>query len=113
MPTIDPAIRDTLCRAIDARRDQIVAELLQLVAGDGGDGDEGAVQDVVGRLFRTRHLTIDRWEATANEIAPYLTHVGDQAARSPGSTVSMWALRSSERPPPAPARRPATFGRPA
>ena len=79
MSTIDPSIRDALCDAVDARRNALADELLQLVRVPSVTGHEGPVQDVVERLFRDRGLTIDRWEATPDEIAPYLGHVGEQS----------------------------------
>ncbi len=79
MPTIDTTLRDALCDAVDARRDALADELLQLVRVPSVTGNEGPVQDVVERLFRDRGLTIDRWEATPDEIAPYLGHVGEQS----------------------------------
>ncbi|HEX3723431.1 MAG TPA: ArgE/DapE family deacylase, partial [Nitrolancea sp.] len=41
-------------------------------------GDEGAVQDLIEQEFSCRGMAVDRWEATPDEIAPYLGHVGEQ-----------------------------------
>jgi len=43
-------------------------------------GEEEAVQVVVELAFQERGLAVNAWEATPEEVAPYLDHVGEQAA---------------------------------
>jgi acetylornithine deacetylase len=64
--------------AVDARRAATVRLLQSLVQVSSVTGDEGAVQAQVEAAFRQRGLIIDHWEATADETAPYLEHVGQQ-----------------------------------
>ncbi|HET9014735.1 MAG TPA: ArgE/DapE family deacylase [Thermomicrobiaceae bacterium] len=64
--------------AVDADRDATVRLLQSLVRVPSVTGDEGAVQDVVEAAFRDRGLAVDRWEATPEEVRPYLEHVGEQ-----------------------------------
>jgi acetylornithine deacetylase len=54
--------------------------LQDLVRVPSVTGEEGAVQEVVERVFRERGLAVDAWEATLDEMAPYLDHVGEQTA---------------------------------
>jgi acetylornithine deacetylase len=76
-------IPDTLIEAIrttvESRRTDIVQLLLDLVAVPSVTGAEGAVQGVVERNYALRGLEIDRWEATREDIADYIVHVGEQA----------------------------------
>ena len=67
-----------MARAVEARRGETVGLLQELVRVPSVTGEEGAVQEVVERLFRDRGLGVDRWEATAAEVEPYLEHVGAQ-----------------------------------
>ncbi|MCC6629986.1 MAG: ArgE/DapE family deacylase [Chloroflexi bacterium] len=78
MPDPDAALVATIRGAIEARRDATVGLLQALVRVPSVTGDEGAVQDVVEAALRARGLTIDRWEATPEEMAPYLGVVGQQ-----------------------------------
>ena len=71
-------LRAAVLRAVDERRAEAVSLLQSLVRVPSVTGDEGAVQDVVEAAMRERGLTIDRWEATSEEIRPYLEHVGEQ-----------------------------------
>jgi acetylornithine deacetylase len=75
---IDAAIAGEIRRAVDARRGGAVRLLQDLVRIPSVTGEEGAVQEVVERAFRERGLAVDRWEATPEEVAPYLDHVGEQ-----------------------------------
>ncbi len=68
--------------AVRDRREAIVAELLELVGTPSVTGSEAAVQDVVQRAYERRGLRVDRWDATPEEIAPYILHVGEQAQYS-------------------------------
>jgi acetylornithine deacetylase len=73
--TLIEAIRTT----VESRRPEVVQLLLDLVAVPSVTGDEAAVQDVVERNYALRGLEIDRWEATREDIADYIVHVGEQA----------------------------------
>lgn len=76
------AVSDELAKvltAVDERSDSIVELLRSLVRVPSVTGDEGAVQDLIEQEFRRRRLTIDRWEATEADVAPYFEHVGKQA----------------------------------
>jgi acetylornithine deacetylase len=64
--------------AIDARRDDAVRALQELVRIPSVTGNEGAVQDRVEEMFRARGLEVDRWETGPDEIRPYIEHVGEQ-----------------------------------
>jgi acetylornithine deacetylase len=79
---IDAALAGEICRAVDARRGDAVRLLQGLVRIPSVTGEEGAVQEVVERAFRERGLAVDRWEATPEEVAPYLDHVGEQKSYS-------------------------------
>jgi acetylornithine deacetylase len=76
MPTREQV--DLIGRAIDSRRDDAISMLQQLVAAPSITGAEQPAQDVVERLMRQRGLSIDRWEATPEEIEPYYWHVGEE-----------------------------------
>lgn len=73
----DAFVRE-VARAVEARREGTVRLLQDLVRVPSVTGEEGAVQGVVEHEFRKRGLDVDRWEATAGEIEPYLEHVGEQ-----------------------------------
>ena len=74
----DSVLLAAVLEAVDARRDQSIRLLQKLVSVPSVTGDEGAVQDVIEQEFARRGLTVDRWEATREEIEPYLGHVGEQ-----------------------------------
>ncbi len=63
---------------LQTHRDEIARMLLDLVAIPSVTGDEGPVQDAIATMMRNRDLDTDVWEARPDEIAPYLTHVGEQ-----------------------------------
>jgi len=65
-------------RAVEARRESAMTLLRELVRVPSVTGEEGAVQEIVEEAFRERGLEVDRWEATPEEISPYLDHVGEQ-----------------------------------
>ncbi|MGA7671426.1 MAG: ArgE/DapE family deacylase [Nitrolancea sp.] len=69
---------DDVLAAVVRNRDGLIALLRSLVGISSVTGDEEAVQNLVEREFTKRHLTVDRWEATEQEIAPYFEHVGKQ-----------------------------------
>ncbi len=82
MGKLDAGLAGEIGRVVEDRRDAAVRLLQELVRVPSVTGAEGAVQEVVERAFRERSLEVDRWEATAEEVAPYRDHVGDQEAYS-------------------------------
>jgi len=64
--------------AVLARRDDILKLILDTVKVPSITLHEGPVQDVFEDAMRTASLTIDRWVATEEEIAPHIIHVGAQ-----------------------------------
>ena len=78
MGRLDARLVGAIARTVEARRDDAVRLLQELVRVPSVTGEEGAVQRVVERAFRERGLDVDRWEATPEEVAPYLDHVGEQ-----------------------------------
>jgi len=75
---LDAELADEIQRAVDARRDDTVRLLKDLVRVPSVTGQEGAVQEVVEHAFRARGLAVDRWEATPEGVSPYTDHVGEQ-----------------------------------
>ncbi len=65
--------------AVDARRDDIVRLHLDLVGTESITLNEGPIQAVVRNAMERLGLEIDQWESSAEEIAPYVVHVGEQA----------------------------------
>jgi acetylornithine deacetylase len=80
MTDLDRTLVDAVAREVEARRDDAVRLLQELVRVPSTTGDEGAVQEEVEHAFRGRGLEVDVWEATAGETEPYRDHVGDQGA---------------------------------
>ena len=80
MADLDPKLTDAITRAVEDQRGGAVRLLRELVRVPSTTGGEGAVQEAVERAFRERGLRVDRWEATAGEVEPYLDHVGEQEA---------------------------------
>jgi acetylornithine deacetylase len=79
---VDAELSGEIGRAVEARRGDAVRLLQDLVRVPSVTGEEGAVQEVVEQAFRERGLGVDRWEATPEEVAPYLDHVGEQRTYS-------------------------------
>jgi acetylornithine deacetylase len=77
---VDAELAGEIGRAVEDRRGDTVRLLQDLVRVPSVTGEEGAVQEVVERAFRERGLAVDVWEATPEEVAPYLDHVGEQSA---------------------------------
>lgn len=77
--SIDPGLVGRIEQAIDERRDRTVALLQSLVSVPSVTNNEGPVQEVVAAAFAERGLEVDAWEATAEETAPYVDHVGQQS----------------------------------
>jgi acetylornithine deacetylase len=78
----DAELTDAIARAVEGRREDAVGLLQELVRVPSVTGEEGAVQEVVGRAFRERGLAVDRWEATPEEVDPYVDHLGEQGRYS-------------------------------
>jgi acetylornithine deacetylase len=75
----DAHLTSAIHDAVQRRRDGTVALLLELVAAESITGNEGEVQRRVRAAYEARGLAVDEWEATPEEIAPYLVHVGEQS----------------------------------
>lgn len=78
MPNVTPDIARAIHDAVVSRHDGIAQLLIDLVSVPSVTFDEGAVQEVVEQNYAKRGLEIDRWEASRDEIAEYLVHVGEQ-----------------------------------
>jgi acetylornithine deacetylase len=65
--------------AVQNRRQDIVDLLMDLVSTESITLNEGPVQAKSRAAMEKRGLTIDQWESSAEEIAPYIVHVGEQA----------------------------------
>ena len=78
MTDLDRKLVDAVTREVEARRDDAVRLLQELVRVPSTTGEEGAVQEKVEHAFRGRGLEVDVWEAKANEVEPYRDHVGGQ-----------------------------------
>ncbi len=78
MTDLDRKLVDAVAREVEARRDDAVRLLQELVRVPSTTGEEGAVQEKVEHAFRGRGLNVDVWEATAEETDPYRDHVGGQ-----------------------------------
>jgi acetylornithine deacetylase len=79
---LDGELAGEIGRAVDDRRDDAVRLLQDLVRVPSVTGEEGPVQEVVDGAFRERGLAVERWEATPEEVTPYLDHVGEQKTYS-------------------------------
>ena len=75
---LDRKLIDAVTREVEARRDDAVRLLQELVRVPSTTGEEGAVQVKVEHAFRGRGLEVDVWEATREETEPYRDHVGEQ-----------------------------------
>jgi acetylornithine deacetylase len=78
MTDLDRRLVDVVAREVEARRDDAVRLLQELVRVPSTTGEEGAVQEKVEHAFRGRGLEVDVWEARAREVEPYRDHVGEQ-----------------------------------
>lgn len=67
-----------IAAAVDAARDRIVELHRSYVRVRSVTGAEGAMGARVAETFRERGLATETWVATADEIKPYLEHVGEQ-----------------------------------
>ncbi len=82
MTDLDRKLVEAVTREVEARREDAVRLLQELVRVPSTTGDEGAVQEKVEHAFRGRGLETDVWEATEEEMVPYLVHVGEQETYS-------------------------------
>ena len=64
--------------AVQARREDAVGLLRELVRIRSVTGEEAAVAEVVERVFSERGLEVDTWNASPQEMEPYIDHVGEQ-----------------------------------
>ena len=80
MTDLDLRLVDAVTREVEARRDDAVRLLQELVRVPSTTGEEGAVQEKVEHAFRGRGLEVDVWEAKPSEVEPYRDHVGEQEA---------------------------------
>jgi acetylornithine deacetylase len=80
MANLDDGLAQTIRGAVQARREDAVSLLQELVRTRSVTGEEGAVGKVVERAFSERGLDVDTWEATREETEPYREHVGEQSS---------------------------------
>ncbi len=78
MVKLDDGLAETIRGAVQARREDAVSLLQELVRTPSVTGEEGAVGGVVERAFSERGLGVDVWDATPEEMEPYRDHVGEQ-----------------------------------
>ncbi len=71
-------IFEEIRRTVRARRGETVRLLQGLVRVPSPSGEEGAVQEVVEEAFQRSGLTVERCEATAEQVASYREHVGTE-----------------------------------
>lgn len=65
-------------QAVEAARDRILALHQSYVRVRSVTGTEGPMGERVAQTFRERGLATESWAATAEEMQPYLEHVGEQ-----------------------------------
>src|SRR5215210_3519711 len=80
MLKLDDGLVVAIRGAVEARCEEAVRLLQELVRTRSVTGEEGAVGLVVERAFGARNLDVDLWEATPGEMEPYTDHVGEQAS---------------------------------
>ena len=80
MVEFDDGLAEAIGGAVQARREDAVSLLQELVRVPSVTGEEGAVGAVVERAFSERRLDVDTWEATREETEPYREHVGEQSS---------------------------------
>ena len=78
MVELDDGLAQSIRGAVQARREDAVSLLQELVRVPSVTGEEAGVGAVVGRAFSERGLDVDTWEATREETEPYRDHVGEQ-----------------------------------
>jgi acetylornithine deacetylase len=72
----DKRLTNRIAAAVEARRDDLVALIRELVRVPSVTGEEGAVQAVVADRMRDLGLATDVWEPDLVALAPYADHVG-------------------------------------
>ena len=86
MRSPDAALTEKICRAVEARRDEIVRLSQGFVRVPLVTGDEGTMAEAAEEAFHGMELGVERFEATTKDVAPYLEHVvrrpGTKAART-------------------------------
>lgn len=80
MKEIDPKLQREICKAVEARRDDTVRLLQDLVRIPSVTGEEGAVQSFVESEFKERGFVVGRCVSSAEEISSYREHVGAQGS---------------------------------
>jgi len=78
MARLDEDLAQAISDAVRARRENAVSLLGELVRTRSVTGEEGAVAEVVERAFAERGLEVDTWNASPEEMEPYIDHVGEQ-----------------------------------
>jgi acetylornithine deacetylase len=78
MAKLDNGLAESIRSAVQARREDAVSLLQELVRTRSVTGEESAVGKVVERAFSERGLEVDTWDATSEEMEPYRDHVGEQ-----------------------------------
>lgn len=71
---------ESIKAAVADRRDELVRLLLNLVGTSSVTGNEGDVQRLVAGKLESWGLDVDVFHSSAEEIADYVTHVGEQAS---------------------------------
>src|SRR5215217_7618550 len=84
MARLDDGLARAIRDAVQARREEAVSLLQQLVRTPSATGREGAVGEVVERDFSERGLDVDTWEATPEEVNRTANTSGN---RTPTTTV--------------------------
>lgn len=69
---------DQILAAVTSRRDEIVQLLLELVGTSSVTGNEGEIQGLIARKLEGFGLDVDSFLSGEEEIAEYVTHVGEQ-----------------------------------
>ena len=64
-------------RAVEERRDEVIALIQRLVRIPSLTGNEEPIQAAVAEVMRSLNLEVDVWEPDAVELAPYAEHVGE------------------------------------
>ncbi len=77
-PPLDPALLKQISDAVDAARATTVALHRTFVQAQSVTGAEGPMGSAVAAALTERGLEVESWAATAEEIQPYLEHVGAQ-----------------------------------
>ena len=80
MAESDRDLAQSIRDAVEARREDAVGLLQELVRTRSVTGEEGAVAQIVERACMERGLEVDAWNATPEEMEPYTDHVGEQAS---------------------------------